>query len=260
MYKNCFTSDNNTFSIHQSQTTNIKPSKQPTIPTTHPITPIKMQPPFPSLTTNWHNSTYPAISPTLPNLSLVGKTIMITGGGRGIGNRVAHALASADASLIGITGRTAASLSSVSSSIKSLSPATQILTFPADVLDEPAMTAAFEALKAASPNGRGIDILVHNAGYFASLAPIGDANADTEDYWKTFETNIRGSYITTRAFLKTLRPKDGHHEPILVAMSTAGVCVSFFRSPSLQLTHDGMILSPITAPSLLYPALTPLPF
>ena len=193
-----------------------------------------MQPPFPSLTANWHNSTYPAISPTLPHLSLAGKTVMITGGGRGIGNRVAHALALAGASLIGITGRTTSSLSSVSSSIKSQSPATQILTFPADVLDEPAMTAAFEALKAASPNGRGIDILVHNAGYFASLAPIGDVNADTEEWWKTFETNIRGSYITTRAFLKTLRPKEGDHEPILVAMSTAGVCVSPLPSSLAQ--------------------------
>jgi NAD(P)-dependent dehydrogenase (short-subunit alcohol dehydrogenase family) len=93
------------------------------------------------------------------------------------------------------------------------------------------MNAAFEALKAASPEKRGIDILIHNAGYFPSLAPIGDVNANTAEYWSTFETNVHGSYITTRAFLSTLRPKDAaaSHEPTLIALSTAGVC--FFPPP-----------------------------
>lgn len=190
-----------------------------------------MQPPFPSLTAEWHNAIYPAIDPTQPHLSVAGKTIMVTGGGRGIGNRIAHALAAAGAATIGITGRTASSLQAVSASITSQYPQTKVLTFAADVLDSPAMNRAFAELKATTPDQRGIDILVHNAGYFASLTPIGDANADTEEYWKTFETNIRGSYITTRAFLSTLRPKSGahEHEPVLIALSTAGVC--FFPPP-----------------------------
>ena len=184
-----------------------------------------MQPPFPSLTATWHNDAYPAISPTQPHLSLAGKTVMVTGGGRGIGNRVAHAVAAAGARFIGITGRTEASLVDVKASITAQSPAAKVLTFTADVLDEPAIGAAFADLKAASTNKQGIDILIHNAGYFASLSPIAGAEADKTDYWKSFEINIRGSYITTRAFLSTLNPK----RPILIAMSTAGVC--FFPPP-----------------------------
>jgi NAD(P)-dependent dehydrogenase (short-subunit alcohol dehydrogenase family) len=91
------------------------------------------------------------------------------------------------------------------------------------------MNAAFEALKAASPEKRGIDILIHNAGYFPSLAKIGAADADTSEYWTTFETNVHGSYITARAFLSTMRPKSPESEPTLVALSTAGAC--FYPPP-----------------------------
>lgn len=188
-----------------------------------------MQPPFPSLTAEWHNAIYPAIDPTQPHLSLTEKTIMVTGGGRGIGNRVAHALAAAGASIIGITGRTESSLADVKKSINAQYPKTKVMIFAADVLDESAMNAAFTELKAASPAQRGIDILVHNAGYFASLTPIAAESADTAEYWKSFEINVRGSYITTRAFLATLRPKSPETEPVLIASSSSGIC--FFPPP-----------------------------
>jgi len=38
-----------------------------------------MKPVFPSPTPTWHNDTYPAIDPTLPNLSHAGQTVIITG-------------------------------------------------------------------------------------------------------------------------------------------------------------------------------------
>ena len=192
-----------------------------------------MQPPFPSLTATWHNEAYPAIDPTQPHLSLAGKSVMVTGGGRGIGNRIAHSVAAAGASLIGITGRTESSLIDVEQSISSQSPGTKVLTYAADVLDEPAMNNAFASLKAASPNQQGIDILIHNAGYFPSIAPIGSTTADTADYWRSFEINMRGSYITTRAFLSNLRSASSQHEPILIALATAGIAL-FPPPPSMS--------------------------
>lgn len=36
--------------------------------------------PFPSLTKTWHTESYPAISPTRPELSTDSKTVVITGG------------------------------------------------------------------------------------------------------------------------------------------------------------------------------------
>lgn len=38
-----------------------------------------MQPPMPSATATWHNDTYPAISPSRPEVSAKGKTIVILG-------------------------------------------------------------------------------------------------------------------------------------------------------------------------------------
>ncbi|KAK1092522.1 hypothetical protein LTR48_004178, partial [Friedmanniomyces endolithicus] len=64
-----------------------------------------MKPPYPSLTSEWHDKTYPAIDPKRPELSAKGKTIVISGGGSGIGRGIAQAFALAGASAIAILGR-----------------------------------------------------------------------------------------------------------------------------------------------------------
>ena len=184
-----------------------------------------MKPIFPSLTKEWHNEPYPAIDPTKPQFSLKGKTVVITGGSRGIGKATALAFAAAGTSILGLTARTTAALEPVKAEISKSFPGTKVHIFAADVLDTSALKTAFEAVKAASPNQQGIDILVHNAGYFSDGSLIGDADADGEEYWKSYHINIRGSYNVTRAFLATLHPKssDGSHEPQLIALSTAGI-------------------------------------
>jgi hypothetical protein len=42
-----------------------------------------MAPPFPSPTSKYHDTTYASISPTRPELSVKGKTVVVTGGGTG---------------------------------------------------------------------------------------------------------------------------------------------------------------------------------
>jgi hypothetical protein len=42
-----------------------------------------MNPPLPSFTSIWHNAPYEAISPSRPEMSATGKTIIITGAVRG---------------------------------------------------------------------------------------------------------------------------------------------------------------------------------
>jgi NAD(P)-dependent dehydrogenase (short-subunit alcohol dehydrogenase family) len=198
-----------------------------------------MQPPFPSLTSTWHNATYPSIDPSQSNLSVIGKTVLITGGGRGIGARIAHAFAKAGASVIGITGRTESALQSTKASIQTESPNTKVLTFTADIVDEAAINAAFAAVKEASESKHGIDIGILNAGYFPDSAPIAPSvsasateSSDTvKEWWKGFEVNVLGSYITTRAFLANMNPKSRSNpvEPVLIAASTAGIC--FYPPP-----------------------------
>ena len=53
---------------------------------------------FPSLTKTWHDDTYPAIDPQKrPELRLDGKTIVISGGGAGVGRGLTQAFANAGA-------------------------------------------------------------------------------------------------------------------------------------------------------------------
>ena len=148
---------------------------------------------FPSLTKTWHNASYPAISPSNPALSVVGKTVFITGGGAGIGFATARAFAAAGASTVAISGRTEQTLLSAKKDIESAHKGVKVLTFIADVTDQKAVDAAFLS------TGK-IDVLVHNAGYLPQLVPITESGI--QDWWAGFEINVKGAFIVTRAFLK----------------------------------------------------------
>jgi NAD(P)-dependent dehydrogenase (short-subunit alcohol dehydrogenase family) len=180
-----------------------------------------MTPPFPSVTATWHNITYPAISPTQPHLSVAGKAVLITGGGRGIGAETARSFAAAGASLIGLTGRTSSPLESTKSAIEAEFPDTKVLVTVADVTDEAAMESAFSALSQAN-HGKGVDICIHNAGYLPNPNPI--IKADTSDWWAGFTINILGSFIVTRAFLKHKNTAPSA-EPVLVGVSTGAIAL-----------------------------------
>ncbi|KAE9398979.1 NAD(P)-binding protein [Gymnopus androsaceus JB14] len=62
---------------------------------------------LPKLTPTYHKDTYPSISPTKPSLTQVGKTVLITGGGAGLGFEIARSFAKAGASRIIIICRRA---------------------------------------------------------------------------------------------------------------------------------------------------------
>lgn len=61
---------------------------------------------FPPFTLKHHTAPYPAIDPSLSAVSAAGKTILITGGGCGIGPRIAEAFAVAGSTQIALLGRT----------------------------------------------------------------------------------------------------------------------------------------------------------
>lgn len=137
-----------------------------------------MKPPFPSLTAEWHNDTYDAISPTNPTVSAKGKTVVITGGGVGIGRETAKAYAEAGAAHVAILGRTQKTLDETKSIINQQSPDTKVTTHLADVADEEAVGRAAKDLK-------GWEILILNAGIMANPAPI--AETTLADWWRVYE-------------------------------------------------------------------------
>lgn len=137
-----------------------------------------MKPPFPSLTAEWHNDTYDAISPTNPTLSAKGKTVVVTGGSQGIGGEIARAYAEAGAAHVAILGRTQKTLDETKSTINEHSPNTKVTTHVADIADE-------EAVARAAMDLRGWDVLVLNAGTTAHPAPISETKL--ADWWRVYE-------------------------------------------------------------------------
>jgi NAD(P)-dependent dehydrogenase (short-subunit alcohol dehydrogenase family) len=146
---------------------------------------------------------------------------LITGASRGIGRACALAFAQAGASKIAIGARS--SLENVEKLIlqeaaKIGHPAPKVLKLKLDISDEISVGTAFTQTQQSF--GR-LDILINNAGRLENWFPL----ADTEpaSWWTTWEVNVKGTYLMTRAFLPLLL-KGGEKTVINVNSIGAHLC------------------------------------
>lgn len=121
---------------------------------------------------------------------LSGKVALVTGGGRGIGQAIALALAEAGAA-VAITGRDAARLAVVQAELAAAGHTA--LALPGDVTDLAAVNQAFAAARAALGP---IDILVNNAGITASVK---FAEMDDATWEQIMHVNVSGPFYCCRA-------------------------------------------------------------
>lgn len=123
----------------------------------------------------------------------MGQIALITGGGRGLGRATAQELAAAGATVV-LAGRTEQTLGRAVEEITA--DGGHALAFPADVGDPQAVAALHDqVIRAAGP----VDILVNNA---ALITPIGVPwQVDPDAWWRTFEVNVRGPFLCSRAVL-----------------------------------------------------------
>lgn len=140
-----------------------------------------MKSPFPSLTETYHNASYDAISPTRHELSVADKTIIVTGGGRGLGPEIAKAYAAAGASHLVLLGRTQSTLSQTAEEIEKDFASVSVSTHIADVADEVAIGTVAEKV------GKW-DVLIMNAGLYAE--PHSIEKSDPADWWRAFEVML----------------------------------------------------------------------
>ena len=147
-----------------------------------------------------HHDVYPAIDPrTTFKDSQEGKVVLITGASQGIGKAVALAFAHA-----GVRGLSLCSLSieSVSTKLekelKEIQPNIQLIFMNVDVRKQEDVEKWFQITKEQLGT---IDVLVNNAGT-AETIPRKIHESDVDEYWTTFEVNIKGTYVVTRQFLK----------------------------------------------------------
>jgi NAD(P)-dependent dehydrogenase (short-subunit alcohol dehydrogenase family) len=140
------------------------------------------------------------IAGSLPNtdardrqVDLTGQVALVTGGGGGLGRAFALALARAGAR-VAVTARTADLLAETAELVER--GGGRALAIAGDVTAPDAVT---RIVSTAQAQLGPIDILVNSAGV---VGPLGyDWHADPEDWWRTFEVNVLGSFRCAREVL-----------------------------------------------------------
>lgn len=85
-----------------------------------------------------------------------------------------------------------------------------------DVLDKDSVKNAAQEVYKAFGDG-GVDILINNAGWLEIWTPMGEI--DVDDWWYTWEMNVKGLFLTTHAFLPLLLKSQ---ERTIVNLSSIG--------------------------------------
>lgn len=151
--------------------------------------------------------------------TLQNKTVLITGGSKGIGYGIADALINEGAS-VAITSRKLSAAKEAAASLGK-SGRGEVLALEADVRDAKAQQQAVDAVV---KKWGALDILVANAG----LGHFGNIETLTAEQWhETIDTNLTGVFHSVKASIPELKKSKGY---IITIASLAGT--NFFAGGS----------------------------
>jgi NADP-dependent 3-hydroxy acid dehydrogenase YdfG len=150
-----------------------------------------------------------------------GRTVVITGGGSGVGAAIALAFARQGASLC-LVGRRLEPLQTVARQARKLGA--QAAYYSADLSSHIAQSELVQRL---TTDLRHVDVLVQNAAMFAASAT---ELADLEVFDQHYRTNVRAPYALTKALLPLLRARQGE---LVFINSSSGV-----RAKALTAQYD----------------------
>jgi len=136
-------------------------------------------------------------------MDLKGKTVVVTGAGRGAGRAIALALAQEGAFLV-LAARTEKQLDGVLNEVIAIGP--KAIAVPTDLSDpEQVKNLAAQTLKVFGT----VDIIVNNAGWCPPLNPVQDTPLEHWDF--AMSVNARGPFLLVKALLPVmLEKRDGH--------------------------------------------------
>jgi 3-hydroxybutyrate dehydrogenase len=120
------------------------------------------------------------------------RTVLVTGGGRGIGRAMALAFAAPDAHIV-LAGRNRPALDAVADEVRVGGAAATVIEM--DVTDVPAVERAFAEMR---HGVSAIEVLVNNAGVGGG-EPVQGSNI--ERWRRTLDVNVFGMYLVTRGCL-----------------------------------------------------------
>ena len=123
---------------------------------------------------------------------LEGKKVLITGGSKGLGYAIAKR-ALEEKALVSITGR---KMEALEEAKQKLGNPENLFLFEHDVRD---ISTDADLIKKARVAMNGVDILVNNAG--VSVHYIDYSNCSEEQWDSQIDTNLKGTYFLTQAFM-----------------------------------------------------------
>jgi NAD(P)-dependent dehydrogenase (short-subunit alcohol dehydrogenase family) len=155
------------------------------------------------------------------------RTVLITGGGRGIGAACAQAFFARGANVV-VVSRTARELGATARRISGAGRgASRMLALPGDVGDEAFVRSAFAAARARF--GR-VDVLINNA---AVLVVAELAKLEAGDWDATMAANLRGPFLCSREFLRQFSGPGAGARRLIVNVGSLGGIQNTAKFPGM---------------------------
>lgn len=176
-------------------------------------------------------------------VDLAGKTAIVTGASRGIGQAIAQSLAGAGANVV-MTARQVESVAAAADSITATGTTGTVIGFGAHVVDE---AAAQQCVDFAVERFGTLDILVNNAATNPAFGPV--VHQDHARFVKTIDVNLWGPVLWTSLAVRAWMSAHGGavvniasvgamtHEPGLGIYNTSKAALAYLtRQLALELS------------------------
>ncbi len=131
-------------------------------------------------------------------LDMTGKTVVITGASRGIGEAAAHIFAAAGANVV-LTARSAGQIGAIADAIGD-----NALAVTCDVSRWDDVKAVIDAAVA---KFGAIDVLINNAGVIEPIGPL--IESDPDEWGHVIDVNLKGVYYGMRAVMPLMVAQGG---------------------------------------------------
>lgn len=179
---------------------------------------IEMPTTWYSFTKTWHNTPYPAISPSREELSATGRNVVVTGGGTGIGRAIAIAFAEAGAASVSILGRREDRLQKAKQAIIA-ARSSQKTAVNYEVADLNKRSEVDKALQSIADQFGQIGVFVSNAAVLPEPGLV--ATGDADNFMFGLEMNVRSAFNAIQAFVPRAAP-----QAVLLSISSGAAHVA----------------------------------
>ncbi|OAP62391.1 hypothetical protein AYL99_04594 [Fonsecaea erecta] len=168
-----------------------------------------------------HDDTYEFINPLKGDATNL--KVLVTGASKGIGRATVISFAKSGASAIALLARS--DLDGVAREVieaakqagRKVPP--KVLQLRVDTTD---VAVVDRAVKTVEQEFGTLDVVINNASRMETWKPIHET--DVQDWWSTWEVNVKGTYLVSRATLPLLLK--GQHKTMIVISSAGGLTTS----------------------------------